>query len=161
MMEPPPALRISGMAYLAPRKTPVELISMIRSHRSPSVSSTVLGAAPEPIPALFTSTSSLPYLDTVAAMAPFQESSLVTSSLTNRTSPPAARILASAARPCSSRTSPRATLAPSAAKSSASQAPIPLAAPLMNATLPSSLGRRPSMPLLEWNLCRSLGYSSS
>ena len=94
-------------------------------------------------------------------MAPLQESSLVTSSFTNRASPPAERIRASVARPSSSRMSPSTTLAPSAANSSPSQAPIPLAPPLMNATLPWSLGSLSCMPLLEWDRYYSPGYSNS
>jgi len=41
MMEPPPALRISGMAALVPRKTPFAFTSITRSQSSLVVSSTV------------------------------------------------------------------------------------------------------------------------
>src|SRR5882672_2658393 len=38
MIEPPPALRIAGMAAFVPRKTPLALMSMVRSHASSLVS---------------------------------------------------------------------------------------------------------------------------
>src|SRR5207247_9519256 len=68
-----------------------------------------------------------------------QSASLVTSSLMKCASPPIARISASTLRPSTSRMSPSTTFARSFANSRASTAPMPRAAPLINATLPSSL----------------------
>src|SRR5439155_5264247 len=62
-----------------------------------------------------------------------------TSVCTNAAWPPAELISSAAARPASSVTSARRTRAPSRANSSAATLPIPLAAPVMSATLPSSL----------------------
>ena len=76
MMEPPPAWRISGMAALVPRNTPLAFTSITRSHSSALVSSRMPRAT---TPALLTTTSSLPNRDTAAAMAAVQDSSLVTS----------------------------------------------------------------------------------
>ena len=72
---------------------------------------------------------------TVAAIASCQPVSLVTSSRTNKHSPPDSLIWASVWRPSSSSVSPMTTLAPSPAKRRASAAPIPLAPPLMKTTL--------------------------
>ena len=141
MMEPPPARRISGMADLVPRNTPLALMSMIRSQPSTVVSSTrppALLTPPLPIPALLTRMSNLPNWETAAATALAQADSLVTSTLRNRASPPASPIWASTWRPSSSKTSPKTTLAPSRAKRLTSAAPMPLAPPLISATFPSS-----------------------
>ena len=135
--EPPPALRISGMAALVPRKTPLPLTSMMRSHSSSVQSSTM----PLPtMPALLTRMSSLPNLETAVATASRQSASLVTSSRTKTQSPPASLISASVRRPSSSRISPMTTFAPSRASILASAAPMPLAPPLTSATLPSTRG---------------------
>ena len=135
-IEPPPALRISGIAYLVPRKTPVALTDITSFHSSRVVSS--IGTV-RYIPALFTRTSSFPNLWAARATAFFQSSSLLTSSFTKRARPPASFTSASILRPSSTSTSPMTTLAPSLAKSLASAAPIPRAPPLMIATLPPSL----------------------
>ena len=57
MIDPPPAVRMAGIAALVPRNTPLALTSITRSHSSTVVSSS--RPAP-PMPALLTSTSSLP-----------------------------------------------------------------------------------------------------
>ena len=137
MMEPLPAFRISGMAAFVPRKTPFALMSMTRSQSSTGVSS--IRPPTPPMPALLTRMCSAPKRETVCATASCQLASLVTSSGTKRHCPPLSFISASTLRPSSSRTSPIPTFAPSRAKRRASSAPMPLAPPLMNATLPSSL----------------------
>ena len=76
MIEPPPAARMAGIAALVPRKTPLALTSITRSHSSTVVSSS--RPAP-PMPALLTRTSSLPKRAVAAATACCQESSRVTS----------------------------------------------------------------------------------
>ena len=77
MMEPPPALRISGMAAFVPRNTPVLLTAITLSQSAREVSSTKL--LTPPIPALLTRMSSLPKRDVVTWMASCQLASLVTS----------------------------------------------------------------------------------
>ena len=134
-MEPPPARRISGMAALVPRKTPLALMSITRSHSSTVVSSRV---PLDSTPALFTRISSLPKRLTAVATASCHAASLVTSSGTKTHSPPDSLISASVRRPSYSRMSPMTTLAPSLANNFASAAPIPLAPPLISATLFSS-----------------------
>jgi hypothetical protein len=57
MIDPPPAWRIAGMAAFVPRNTPLTLTAMMRSQAASVVSS--IGARKR-MPALFTSTFSLP-----------------------------------------------------------------------------------------------------
>ena len=57
MIDPPPAWRIAGMAHFVPRKTPLTLTAMMRSQSASDVSSIL---ARKRMPALFTSTFSLP-----------------------------------------------------------------------------------------------------
>src|SRR5215831_5546489 len=88
------------------------------------------------MPALLTSTSSLPKCLVVAATTADQLSSLVTSSGSKRDAAP---MPSATCRPSCSSTSPITTLAPSRANMRAVAAPIPDAAPEMMATLPASL----------------------
>src|SRR5437867_3828963 len=88
------------------------------------------------MPALLTSTSSLPKCLVVAATTAAQLSSLVTSSGSNRAEAPMA---SATCLPSCSSTSPITTLAPSRANMRAVAAPMPDAAPEMMATLPVSL----------------------
>src|SRR4029077_12508625 len=88
------------------------------------------------MPALLTSTSSLPKCRVVAATTAAQSSSLVTSSGSKRAEAPMASATCRAS--CSS-TSAMTTLAPSRANMRAVAAPMPDAAPEMMATLPASL----------------------
>src|SRR5215471_3594217 len=88
------------------------------------------------MPALLTSTSSLPKCRVVAATAAAQLSSWVTSSASNRAEAP---ISAATCWPSCSNMSPITTLAPSRANIRAVAAPIPDAAPEMMAILPASL----------------------
>ena len=57
MMEPPPARRMAGSALRVPRNTPLVFTASTWSHSSSLVSSM---PPPRAIPALLTSTSSLP-----------------------------------------------------------------------------------------------------
>src|SRR6266446_5928667 len=88
------------------------------------------------MPALLTSTSSLPKCRVVAATTAAQLSSFVTSSGSNRAEAPMA---SATCRPSCSSTSAITTLAPSRANRRAVAAPMPDAAPEMMATLPASL----------------------
>src|SRR2546428_4973704 len=135
-IEPPPARRMAGMAALLPRNTPVALTSITRCHSSSGVSSTRRAAL---MPALLTSTLSLPKRRSVSATASCQSASRVTSSRTNAALPPLAATSASTARPSASSTSPMTTCAPSRANIFASAAPMPRAPPLISATFPASL----------------------
>src|SRR5882724_1167564 len=135
-IEPPPARRMAGMAALLPRNTPVALTSITRCHASSGVSSTRPVAL---MPALLTSTLSLPKRCSASATASCQSFSRVTSSRTKAASPPLAATSASTARPSASSTSAMTTCAPSRANILASAAPMPRAAPLISATFPASL----------------------
>src|SRR5215467_2155754 len=97
------------------------------------------------MPALLTSTSSLPKCRVVAATTADQLSSLVTSSGSNRAAAP---MPSATWRPSCSSTSPITTLAPSRANMRAVAAPMPEAAPEMMATLPASL--MIVLPCYEW-----------
>src|SRR5262245_32397396 len=144
MIDPPPAWRIAGMAAFVPRNTPLTLTAMMRSQSASDVSS--IGARKR-IPALFTSTFSLPYACSAVATAARQSASRVTSRCTYVAFPPLARISASTFLPSSSSTSPSTTAAPSRTNMRPSVAPWPRAPPLISATLPSS---RPMGSLLLW-----------
>ena len=63
-IEPPPALRISGIATLVPRKTPFALTFITSSHCCTGVSA--IGFQSPLMPALFTRTSRRPNLSTAA-----------------------------------------------------------------------------------------------
>ena len=113
------------------------------SHVWTVVSSTVVR---EDVPALLTRMSSRPKRETANLTASSHSSSLVTSSLTNTASPPDSRIWRAVISPSSSSMSAITTLAPSRAKSHAATPPKPIsfprtpfAAPVIIATLPSSL----------------------
>ena len=88
------------------------------------------------MPALLTSTSSLPKCESVAAIASCQAASLITSRWTKR---PASPRPSATCRPSASSTSATTTFAPSLAKMMASLWPMPLAPPEISATLPPSL----------------------
>jgi hypothetical protein len=75
MIEPPPARRIAGIACFVPRKTPLTLTAMMRSQSSSDVSSIF---DRKRMPALLTSTFSLPYELTAVAIAARQSASRVT-----------------------------------------------------------------------------------
>src|SRR3989442_5684786 len=79
MIDPPPACRIAGIAHFVPRKTPLTLTAMMRSQSSSDVSSIF---DRKRMPALLTSTLSLPYACTAVATAARQSSSRVTSTCT-------------------------------------------------------------------------------
>ena len=115
------------MPCLQQRKTPRRLTSWTRCQDSSVVSSTEPSSVGL-MPALFISTSIRPYSSRASAIAARTCSSSATSAA-----------IVSAPTACSASRSIPTTLAPSAAKSRADSAPIPLAAPVITQTLPSSL----------------------
>ena len=133
-IDPPPACFIASTACLVPRNTPREFTAISWSHAS--VSSMSVTALPL-MPALFTRMSSFPYFCTVASTTAFQSSSLVTSRRMNSAVPLARVMSAAIFLPSSSSMSAITTVAPSLAKRRAVAAPMPEAAPLTIATLPS------------------------
>src|SRR3990172_9358508 len=116
MIEPPPALIRWGTPWRQHRNGPSRLSAMVRSHTPRSISCTGTSSTNEP-PAQF----------------------MITSILTKLASPPASRSCFSVACPNSRLISASATLAPSRANINAVAFAIPEPAPVMNATLPSSL----------------------
>jgi len=105
-----------------------------------SQTDTLMVSGPEPLmPALLTRMSSLPNAATAACTAACQSLSLVTSILTKRAWPPALVMWSTTSRPSASSRSATTTFAPSCAKIVASLRPMPLAPPVMSATLPASL----------------------
>ena len=91
------------------------------------------------MPALLTTMSRPPNTSTARAVAASQSASLVTSWRKNAALPPASVISLTAASPASPAMSVMRTAAPSLASRWAVALPIPLAAPVMRATRPSSL----------------------
>ena len=89
-MAPPPLSRMTGMANFIPRKTPLALTFM-RASQAAVLS--MSGSNVPLMPALLTSTSTVPKAETVVLIASCQSASRVTSSLTNRAWPPAPEIL--------------------------------------------------------------------
>src|SRR6266404_1352398 len=132
---PPPCLSIRGISYLMHRKTPRRSMLMIRSHSSSSTSAVgtnFFGSTP----ALLKATSSRPKASTVLCRAALTSSPRVTSHLTASARPPCSSIMRAVSwLPCSD-TSATTTLAPSRANASAAARPMPLAAPVTNATFP-------------------------
>ena len=122
---------MTGITYLQPKKVLSICTDIV------SLYSSVVWFSGSPgltIPALFTSTSMRPYFFSVSLIISIHRSSSVTSCL--KKVPPN---LSARACPLSSAISVKTTLAPSEAKSSASAAPRPIAAPVIIATFPSNL----------------------
>src|SRR5277367_4548498 len=135
-IEPPPAAFMIGTANFMPRKTPRALTAISRSQAAVSKrSSTALPLNP----ASLTRMSSLPYSANVASTVAFHSASLLTSSRRNIAAPLALVMSATTRLPSSSSISATTTLAPSRAKIRAMLAPMPDAAPVISATLSSSL----------------------
>src|SRR5437899_10374863 len=129
---PPPCLRISGISCFMHRKTPRRLVSMIRFHSSSSYSAVGAGFLGS-MPALLNAKSSRPKVLSKAALT---SAARVTSHRTASARPPCASIMRAVSwLPCSD-TSATTTLAPSWANASAAARPMPLAAPVTNATFP-------------------------
>ena len=131
MMRPAPRAFRDGTAAREVRNTERTLTAMMRSNSSSVVSSKGL---PSAMPALFTKMSKPPNCALAAATTSSALPSAVTSSAKQCTFGP----LNMASRPCPGK-SVRTTRAPSDIYSLAMASPMPLAAPVMMATLPSSL----------------------
>src|SRR5438128_1573584 len=135
---PPPCLRISGISCFIHRNTLRRLVSMIRFHSSSSYSAVGAGFLGS-MPALLNAQSSRPTDSTVLARAAFTSAARVTSHRTASARPPCFSIRRAVSwLPCSD-TSAATTLAPSRANASAAARPMPLAAPVTNATFPPKL----------------------
>src|SRR5438034_4579268 len=130
-----PLLEHQGISYFMHRKTPRRSMLMIRSHSSSSTSAvgTIFFGS---TPALLKATSSRPKASTALSRADLTSSPRVTSHLTASGRPPCSSIMRAVSwLPCSD-TSATTTLAPSRAYASAAARPMPLAAPVTNATFP-------------------------
>ena len=90
-------------------------------------------------PALLTKISIVPKVSNVLAMTALHCALSEISQGTASASPPAALILLATASSCSTRRAEITTFAPSFAKSSAAQAPMPEFPPVITATFPSNL----------------------
>ena len=134
MIAPPPWPRITGMAYLQPRNAEPVLTFIMVHHSSMLISSTGLRML---MPALFTSTSSLPHSPTAASTAACQSASLVTSDLKNQACPPAALISSAVACPFSASRSRMTTFAPFLHSRRAISLPRPPPAPVIIAIVPT------------------------
>ena len=136
----PPRPTMWGMAYLVHRNTPRMLVSRVRFQTNSETSAS--GGVRMRIPALFTNTSSFPKRSSVWSTMLLTCSALETSVSTNRASPPASPTMATVFRPSGTLRSATVTLAPSPAKRSAAARPMPVAPPVIMATLSS---RRPGI----------------
>src|SRR5437867_12771863 len=130
-----PLLEHQGISYFMHRKTPRRSMLMIRSHSSSSTSAVgtnFFGSTP----ALLKATSSRPKASPALSKAALTSSPRVTSHVTASARPPCSSIMRAVSwLPCSD-TSVTTTLAPSRANASAAARPMPLAAPVTNATFP-------------------------
>src|SRR5262245_39218246 len=128
---------IPGCAYLAPSQTPLTLTAMMRSKIASSTSSTSSGDWG--IPALAKKMSRVPQAATARSTIIWLSAARVTSARTASARPPAFSICSAVDFVPASFRSTTATRAPSRAMASAEAAPIPEPAPVITATLPSSL----------------------
>ena len=133
MLPPSPETRISGIECFTPRNTPSRLTAVWRRQFS-SVISRI--DPPMPMPALLTRMSSRPSRALISAMTLSQAASSVTSWCRYQALPPALTMAATTWAPMSSCRSVTTAVAPSAASFSAQLRPMPLAAPVISATLP-------------------------
>ena len=134
MMLPERCCIMIGAACFMPSITERTSSAMAASKPSTGTEAMLpVGAGP---PALLNSTSSLPKDLVVSPITRFQSSSSVASACMKR---PLVPSLAASASPSVLRRPVNTTLAPSSTNSSAVRAPMPLVAPVMIATLPSSM----------------------
>src|SRR5262245_54182625 len=145
MIEPPPARRSDGSAARLTRYIARTFTSSARSHLSSAIVSTVPPTTIVPTPALLNTTSSRPAAPTAAATTDAQSSGRARSAITGTASAPVSRTAATVRSSSSPRVSARVSRAPARANKRAVARPIPVAAPVMIATLPSS--PRPAAPV--------------
>src|ERR671914_998510 len=139
--EPPPERINAGMPWRQPRKVPKRSSLMTRQNSSTGASTTVLSCGVEP-PALLCRTSRRPNWSNVARIAVRTLDSSVTSVRIAIAPLPAMCAVSSPAAMAMSATTTRA---PSRANRTAVARPIPDAAPVMNATLPSRRAISPEL----------------
>src|SRR5579859_1967403 len=136
-IEPPPLSRIAGAQCFMPSIAPVRFTASVRFQASRVVAAIPCRAI---VPALLMRMCSPPYSRCAAATASIQLFSSATSCSRKSALAPLFSSRARSAAPAAASTSVRTRSAPSPAKSSASAVPWPPAAPVINATLPASLG---------------------
>src|SRR3954467_15888626 len=142
-IEPPPLSDIARPHDCAIQYEPFRLMSM--TLRNSSGCSRVAGTA-VPMPALLTSTSTLPSCSTVSSTTRWQSSGLATSACTAMQRRPVASTFLRVSSSFSTRRAQIATSAPASASASANATPRTGDAPVTIATLPSSL-KRSSTPI--------------
>src|SRR5262245_8186040 len=124
MIEPPPAVRISGIVYFAISIIEVTLTRIAASHSRGSTSTAVPGGPP--MPTLLTRMSSRPQRATVCRTAAAQSSGFVTSASTTMASPPSSAIIREVASTQSFTGSMRVTRAPCRASRTEAARPLPM-----------------------------------
>src|SRR5262245_44044251 len=134
MMLPEPWRIIAGAAYFMPSTTPRRWVAMTVSKCSMSISA--MPARRPGLPALLKRQSRRPNLASACSISDLTSGSLVTSVRTKAAVVPSFFANPS---PSACRRPVNTTLAPSCTNSSAVRAPMPLVAPVMIATLPSSM----------------------
>src|SRR5271165_7151700 len=137
MILPPPPFCMCGIACLVQKKTPFTLMPRTLSHSSSVIS--WVGLFTPAIPALFTSTSSLPNRVWTAANTVFTSFSSVTSRCRKSALPPLLRISSTSFFPFTSEMSVTTAMAPSFASKRHAARPIPWAPPVTMATLSFTL----------------------
>src|SRR5262245_6697570 len=145
MIEPPPARRSDGSAARLTRYIARTFTARARSNFTSAIVSMGPPTTIVPTPALLKTTSSRPAAPTAAATTDAQSSGRARSAITGTASPPASRTAATVRSSSSPRVSARVSRAPARANTSAVARPIPVAAPVMIATRPSST--RPAAPV--------------
>src|SRR6185436_16353684 len=128
---------ITGSAYLAPSQTPLTFTAMTRSKMASSTCSTSWGDWGTP--ALAKKMSRVPHAASARSTIIWFSAARVTSARTASARPPAFSICSTVDLALASFKSTTATRAPSRAMASAEAAPMPEPAPVITATLPSSL----------------------
>ena len=128
---------MTARAYFAPSQTPLTLTAKIRSKTVSSCPS--IGVGNWGTPALARKMSSPPHVATAFSTTIWLSAAFVTSARTASARPPAFSICSTTPLALVSFRSATTTRAPSRAIASAVAAPIPEPAPVITATLPSSL----------------------
>ena len=133
MMLPLPCAFMTGAACFMPRKTPRRSTAIVRSYSSIGVDS--IGPTAPPKPALLNMQSRRPNSWSARSTAPFTSASSATSVCWYTAAPPS---VSASVSPFASCTSAITTRAPSATNRRTVPSPMPLAPPVMIATLSSS-----------------------
>ena len=137
-IEPPPVRSIALISSCTHIHAPRTLMSMTDSNCSSLCSAN--GCIPPGMPALLNAQSRRPWRSVASATSATTSSRRVTSVASHAASPPASETSLAVSASASSARSPSTTFAPSRANVSAEARPIPPAAPVITATLPSSKG---------------------